>query len=285
MFRIAGLIGIAITAVALARGQSIPRGYEIITIAGEPYGEGIPRMNDRAQVVYVGFPTQGRTGAEIFLYDDRSRETIRLTDNDVQDTTPDINADGVVCWTSVLGETPNGDPTGAIMVRTPDGVITQLTDGDLTYDRCPRINRHSQIAWIRWDRLGCAEQSRNIMFFDGKDIRRITDNEWTNQSMALNDGGDIIWAEFDFCQGGGANWRSLIKLYADGVITTLSEPGLQSQSTTLNNNRLCAWSFNDPVTFERGIQRWQNGVRTLFTEWGDRPELNDHGNIACVRWC
>ena len=97
----------------------------------------------------------------------------------------------------------------------------------------------------------------------------------------MNDHGEIVWTEYDFCHSG--YWISLIKLYSNGVITTLSEPGLESQVPTINNNGVCAWRFLNPVTFEEGIKLWDSGVLTLFDDRGSNPNLNDRGDMYFIR--
>jgi hypothetical protein len=139
------------------------------------------------------------------------------------------------------------------------------------------------VAWIRWDRGGPCGDSRNVLFFDGQTVRRITDNDWTNQSMDMNDHGDIVWGEFDFC-GGPGNWNSRIKLYPNGEILTLNEPGFADQWATINNSRSCAWGYFHLATREEGIMTWSKGVRSVVTDGGEEaPVLNNHGDMSFIR--
>ena len=270
-----------VAALAVAPAAAQLPGYELICLTETPQHEVQLTMNNRRQIGFVRRqPGFDNTTMEIMLYDDATGQITQITDNSIQDLTPNLNDDGVLVWSAVMGQTPQGDPTAAIMVRTADGTVTQLTDGDRTYDRNPVINIHGQIAWVRWDWRGCGRSAKNIMFFDGQTIRRITDNDWDNEDVDLNDAGDIIFGEFDVCAG-GFNWRSKIKLYRDGVILTLEDLNLQSQVTTINNDGLCAWDSHDPQTRENiGIKLWRDGETTLLTNWGDNAKLNDRGDIA-----
>ena len=254
----------------------IPPGYELIQITNTPYKERVPALNNRGQIVFEGQIGGGWDGAELFLYDTDGSLT-QLTNDNVWDGLPDIADDGTIVWSKAIGD----GGTEEIMIRSPSGEVTRLTFNDLD-DSSPHINNVGQIAWKRITRLGCANSSSDVMFFDGQTIRRITKNLWSNQTTVLNDHGEIVWTEYDHCAG-GASWISLIKLYSNGVITTLSEPGLQSQVATINNNGVCAWQFRNPVTFEEGIHLWDNGVRTLFTDRGNNPNLNDRGDMLFLR--
>ena len=254
----------------------VPPGYELIQVTNTPYKERVPALNNRGQIVFEGQIGGGWDGTELFLYDTDGSLT-QLTDDNVWDGLPDIADDGTIVWSKAIGD----GGTEELMIRSPSGEVTRLTFNNVD-DRDPYINNVGQIAWHRLARLGCANASSHLMFFDGKAILQLTDNLWSNQTTPLNDHGEIVWTEYDFCTG-GANWISLIKLYSNGVITALSEPGLQAQVATINNNGVCAWQFRNPVTFEEGIQLWDNGLRTLFTDRGNNPNLNDRGDMYFLR--
>ena len=258
-----------------AAGQ--PAGYEIVEVTNWPGREFNPTLNNNGQIVFTAeFGPQSTW--EIFLYDGNTGEITRITDDNVPDTLPFINDAGTIAWTRKNG----AGGTTEVMIRYANGKVVQLTHNDV-FELVLDLNNLDQLVFNRENTRGCVGLGEHVMFFDGRSIRQITNNEWFNTSISLSDRGDIVWAEFDICAG-GVNWRSLIKLYSKGVITTLSEPGLQAQYTTINNNGVCAWMFFDPAAWQEGIQVWDNGVRTLLTDWGDQPNLNDRGELAFGRW-
>jgi hypothetical protein len=178
--------------------------------------------------------------------------------------------------------TPDGR-WAEILIRTPDGTVTRLTDNDMA-DSSPSINALNQVAWWQLNSRGCANAGRDVMFFDGQTTHQITDNDFGNQSIDLSDSGDIIWTEFNFCFP-MFDWRSKIKLYRNGqVLTLLDDDDLAAQATNINNRGICAWSFTNRITFEQGVHLWDDGDITLLTDWGRRPILNDLGDVALHRW-
>ena len=262
-----------------AAAQIPPVGYDLVRVTNTPSrDERSSQINVHGQIVW-----SDNTTAEIFLYDGRTGEVTQITNNLTADGEPSINADGVIAWTQVIGPaTPDGR-WAEIMLRTPDGTVTRLTDNQ-TQDSSPSINGLNQVAWNRMNPRGCDEIGRDVMFFDGQTIRQITDNDWDNQGVNLNDRGDIIWTEYDFCFP-GFNWRSKIKLYRDGQILTLfDDDDLQAQATNINNTGLCAWSTTNRYTGERRIYLWEDGELTLLTEGSINPKLNDSGDVFFIRW-
>ena len=170
-----------------------------------------------------------------------------------------------------------------IVSRMPNGTITRLTFDEVT-DASPSINGLNQIAWQRDNDRGCNGAGRDLMFFDGQTTQQLTDNDWSNQTISLNDSGDILWTEFNFCFP-GFNWRSLIKLYRDGQILTLvDDDDLQLQATNINNAGICAWSGSNRYTGEEAVYLWDDGVTTVLTNWGEGPVQNDLGDVAFHRF-
>ena len=225
--------------VSASQAQELPVGYELVRATNTPLSEGTPAINSSSQIVFHA-GLGGSATVEVFLYDGRSGELTQLTDNNWYDGLPDISDTGTIVWMSDIAGGVNGAGL-EIMLRSPDGAVTRLTDNQ-TEDSGPSVNGLNQVAWWRDNGRGCAEAGRDVMFFDGRTTQQLTDNEWGNQSVDLNDDGDIIWTEFNFCFP-GFNWRSTIKLYRDGVIQTLfDDDDLQSQATNINNIGTCAWS-------------------------------------------
>lgn len=53
---------------------------------------------------------------------------------------------------------------------------------------------------------------------------QLTDNQWRNESPAINNLGAIICPETGVCDPNPFYWQSLIKLYSGKTVLTLSEP-------------------------------------------------------------
>ena len=132
------LRAILITGVAISGslpptyGQaSIPPGFEVIQLTQTPVRDAWPRINNQRQIVYERRVTGTDESGEIFLYDDRTGQTIRLTNDNVRDAFPAINDDGTVVWARFMGPPDElGRPTGEIMIRSSSGRVTRLTDDD-----------------------------------------------------------------------------------------------------------------------------------------------------------
>ncbi|MBU0638790.1 MAG: hypothetical protein KKB50_07995, partial [Planctomycetes bacterium] len=104
-------VALSIWVVAIAAAQ-IPAKYEVVQITDNPYYEPVPRINNNGQCVFMGWfnPSDRRT-EEIFLYD--NGVLTRLTDDYIQDCSPDINDDGTIVWCRGLGpiNPQTGEPT------------------------------------------------------------------------------------------------------------------------------------------------------------------------------
>lgn len=262
--------------VSAARGQELPGGYEIVQLTDTPWREMFPSINNRGQIAYIARPAGPET-QEMFLYEPTTGETLQITHDDYGDVAPQINDEGVIVWTRGPWQMPWGD----IMMRTPDGVVTPFISNGL-YNHDVAINNAGQLAWVQHNRTGCAQNGTAVMFFDGQTVRNIWENDLYNQGPRLNEHGDIVWTEMNVC--GGTYWTSLIKLYIDGQILTLSQPGRQSQSCDLNDDRIVVWRSSDLTTGEEGIYQWRDGqVQRLFDR-GHYPRLNNRGDIAFHAW-
>jgi len=269
-------------AFAACAAAQVPPRYEIVTIDDDPTFNYAAQMNNRGQVVYTVWFDEGNTDAtDIFLYDNGN--TIRLTDDDVFDRTPDINDDGTIVWSRAV-DGP-GSPTQIVMQQYPDGELTQLTCSALD-NRGPRINNLGHVVWKRYMGSGCGGQRMDIFFYDGETTHRITTNGETddlaNQSMDINDHDEIIWAEYDFCQEPW--WDSEIMHWADGITRQLSGP--ESNSPTgpkINNWGQIVWQTDLPGP-QKGIILWDSGNTELLTNAGGAPRINDPADIAFHRW-
>lgn len=238
----------------------IPTGYEIIDIdTGNALFD--VRMNSCGEVVYsAGLPQDD--SAEIFLYDNGS--IVQLTQNTERDLGPDINDSGTIIWARGLPE------TGYEIVRLTDGEELSLGIGSSV-----SLNALGHAVWKYLpDPVDCAAEA-NVFFYDGQKVTQITEDGRSNQSAEINDMDEIVWTSTDFC---ASPWTSEIHLYSGGEIQILPTMTSQSVVPSINNVGVVAWKSI------AGIELWQDGITTLFTEWGGTPALNDQGHIYFIRF-
>ena len=127
----------------------IPPGFEVIQLTDTPTRDAWARINNVRQIVYERRLDGTSASGEIFLYDDRTGQTIRLTNDNVKDAFPSVNADGTVTWARFIGPPDEtGWITGEIMIRSASGQVTRLTDNDQD-DWGGAINRWGSLAWTR----------------------------------------------------------------------------------------------------------------------------------------
>ena len=269
--------------LALEAAAQIPPGFEVVPIASEPYAEFGARINNRGQIVYVGWlDGSTRSSQEIFLYDNGT--TIRLTDDNIQDWGPDINDSGTIVWARAIGpiDPVTGEPSKEVVLYD-NGVLTRLTNNSAS-DLDISINARGDVVWKRIMGEGCnGSRLRDIFLYDGTQIRPITTNAIServaNQTPRINDQGQIVWTQFDFC---ASPWQSDIMLYDNGVTTQLTSTEIAPASPDIDNLGRVAWCDRD--TPFNSIKIWDNGVTTRLTDWGSGPRLNDLGQVAFLRW-
>jgi hypothetical protein len=258
------------------RGQVPPR-YEIVNVTNDSLYQRNVRMNNRGQIVFwAGSGTNGNT-YEIYLYD-HGRLT-RITENAVCDGYPDINDQGTIVWERFIGPQGPYGPTSEVMMYR-DGVTTQLTH-DAVDNVGPRINNLGHIVWYDWVRGGCLDSNAIVKFYDGQEIDQISDADWSNQGPEINDRDWIVWTRYNYCDD---PWSSSILLCTDGVTTTLTTDEIESQVPTINNVGQVCWSCTNPVTHDKEILLWQDGLTTILTDWGMNGRLNNHGDVYFIRW-
>ncbi len=287
LFRVTWTAAIATLAPAGAPAQPLPLGYELVPVTSNPAYEVLPRINNRGEVVFLARPQNGNhEDQEIFLYDSRSGILTQLTDDAIQDTEPDINDEGIIVWSRAIGP---WDPeisrfTSEIMMRSPDGEVTRITDDDAS-DFQAAVNSLGQVVWERDGRWICGGPVRDILFFDGTQIIPITNNGWTdrveNQSPQVNDLGQIVWTEYDFCNPPpGYNFSSRILMYSDGQIEELTTTQEFSQTPDINNAGQVVWMHYDRVN--RFVDLWHAGKTSTLSD-GAVPSINDLGHVAFQR--
>ena len=246
----------------------IPEGFEIVEITRSDYFTGFPTINNCGQIAFDQQLGPEHADKEIFLYD--NGRLTRITHNAVRDRGTHINDVGAMVWVRDLGPERPGDDQ-VILYR--DGGETILDDprhgvgsGDINIP-----------GWVTWPRnRRNAEYESNLMLWDRKTIRRISDrNRLADQAPDINCLGDIAWQKGDFRV---RPWTAEILLWSDGRTIVLPSSETQVQGPRINNERQIAWSAAD------GIEFWENGQTVLFTEHGGGPSLNNLGDMYFYRW-
>lgn len=276
------LAGVLLLAAA-AFAQRRPPGFQIVQLTDNEIREAGPRINDRGTIVYEARLDGTVESAELFLFDNSTRQTVRLTNDRVRDAFPDISDDGTIVWTRFIGPPDRFGPTGEIMIRTPEGQITRLTENDRT-DWAPEINRLNHVVWYKEMGDACG-LTVDIFMYDGANVFPITTDgirdRVANQTPALNDSDQVVWTKFDFCVD---PWESEIWMYDSGRMTRLTIDQIAPRAPDINNRAVVAWAHRPPRSIVDAIELWDKGVTTELTDWGSGPRLNDSGDVAFIRW-
>ncbi len=277
--RLFGLCTLGILPVATAVAQ-IPPGYEVVQVTNDPAPDFGVRINNRGQLVYESRVDGTVESGEIFLWEDG--KATRLTHDNVRDAHADINDDGVIVWSRYDGPPGQFGPTAELMMRFADGIVIQLTDNDMD-DIGASLNEQGHVAFTRLMGSGCSGAVMDIFLFDGGGIRPITNNAipegLANQTPRLNDLGQIVWTEFDFCLN---PWDSEVMLWDKGITMRLTSTQFEPRGPDINNRGVVAWSHN--LFGTTGTDIWEAGVTRRLTDWGGGTRLNDLGMVAIARW-
>jgi hypothetical protein len=131
------------------------------------------------------------------------------------------------------------------------------------------------MAWVLFRRVAC-NLERDIVYFDGKTITPITDNQLNNQSVQINCHDAVAWYRGDFCV---SPWVGDVMLYLDGDMAGLPSSDTQNNSPDVNDRTAVVWGSND------GVHLWEDGVTQLLTDWdAGGPEINNRGEVFFYRW-
>lgn len=255
--------GLSLCGGAMAQ-VNIPEGFEIVEFADTSQATGWPRINNCGQVVFwKGFADD--YGAEILVYD--NGRIIQITDNDVPDSFPDINDSGTVVW----AHDSRNPSKGTILFDDGERVLS------LGKGTQPSINGPGLVAWKRFHGGGCASAS-DIYLFDGKSTRQFFSDGFSNQSVEINDSGDMVWTRYNFCSR--PHWIGDIVLFTDGYTRVLNDSTTQSQVPELNNLGSVVW-LNAGA-----IEVWKDGAFTQLSLGAPpgNPTVNDSGDMLIPLW-
>jgi hypothetical protein len=222
------------------------------------------------------------------LYDSASDTLSQITDDNVRDIYPHIGDDGTIAWVRFNGPNVGQGPTTEVMMRTPDGVVTQITDNTVS-EVGTTVNSRQQIVWQANGPPGCGAPSKDIYMYDRGTIRAITTSGMTdsleNQVPEINEAGQVFWTEYDFCDPPPPyNFTSRLMLHSNGKTQVVPAIGVAPSSRSLNDRGWAAWTGFDPVQLRRNVQVWDTQTTTILTEDGAGPSLNNLGDVAFHRW-
>ena len=263
MRSLAAAVAIAIISPMVLCAQ-LPPGFEVISVATGDDLFSSPRINNCGEAVY-SFRWAFPNSHHVFRYDNGMLH--QVTNTGLADIRPDINDGGTMVWFANFGSISN---SAGDLVRFQDGVLTNIGIGTAA-----SINNQGHVAWNWFDAQTCASES-TIFFFDGSTVTQVTNNGLSNQSVDLNDFDDLAFSEKIQCDV--PSFYGTIMFWSDGDVEPLPSRQEQSSGPTINNLGQVAWEG------EVGIERWEDGATTLFTDWGDNPRLNNKGDMHFLRF-
>lgn len=282
--RVSALLAALVAIPGLTAYAAVPPGYRLIQVTQNDKFELDTKINNSGSTVFarrLGSFFEEET-EEIFLYKDGLLTQVTDDRNHPRrDTEPDINHAGTMVWSRAIGPEGRYGRTFEIVIYR-DGKLTRLTDNDVE-DYGPRINNLGHLVWAQWDGEGCRKSSATLMFYDGNEVRALTDDLYSNQPSDINDLDQIVYTRFDFCPW--PDWDSDVLMWDDGVITQLDSPEeFDPQVPAINNLGEVAWQTRNRETGVNSIRLWRDGLITVFTDWGWNPRINDFGDIFFLRW-
>jgi hypothetical protein len=127
----------------------------------------------------------------------------------------------------------------------------------------------------------------DLFLCDGSEVTRITASGeiygWTNQAPEINDLGEIVWVEADFCDPPPPlTATSRILRYFNGR-TEVIPSGNTAQAPDLNNMGQFVWDEYNLLTGRYEIYLWADGNSIQVTDDGINASINDHGRIVFTR--
>lgn len=273
-----------------------------------------PDMNDRGDIVwceYLGSYGQGgaQSYAEIFLkYDGKEKK--QLTKNRHEDLYPQINNRGEVVW---FGNKDGGE--NAIFFYDGTAETNLASKLSVTPISGPLINEKGFVAWI-----GSDWEGNHLFFYDGKTVKKIARNPYGQESVQINDKGEVAWYTVfngitilfydgkevkqiaENSNGAGSNWRILslndqgqmawsasdggdceIFFYDGRVITKLTHNLYDDLTPKINNRGQVAWVGDERLFFYDGTNIIQLVNKREEKYSISTPQINDEGYIAWVQ--
>ncbi len=223
-----------------------------------------PQISDSGSIVWAGIPSSAETDTEIYYYDGST--VTRLTTNDHNDGTPQINSYDKIVWSA-----SDGNDTEIFLY---DGsTITQITDNSYD-DNKPQINDDGNIVWSGWDGTDW-----EIYLYNGS-TTAITSNSIDDLDPQINNAGVIVWS-------GGNGISSEIYVYKDSATTTITSNSYEDVQPQINSDGDIVWAGKNGSDYEIFLftpttptptisQVTTNSREDLF------PKINDAGEITWI---
>ena len=219
---------------------------------------------------------------EIFYWDGTT--IIQLTDNDEDDSSPQINDSGQMVWRR------KDDAGNTKDIFYYDGTtITKLTDNEY-YIRSLMINNRGEVVWNNSSSplfiiVQNGANDSEIFIYDGTAITQLTDNEYDDWYPQINNNGEVVW----FNRGNtlddgailfydGANITQLYTTIGGGYLY----PQINDSGDVVWYDRLYDYSvgnWDDELIYHDGIAMTQitdNG----YHDFG--PRINNHGEMVWI---
>ncbi len=209
---------------------------------------------------------------------------IRITNNDMEDLSPQINALGRVAWSGFDGSdfeiySANADGADKLQVSSQDGL-----------DENPKINSTGRIVWQRfhvgWYDIFTANA-------DGTDLVQITNNavdrkfDWHPE---INDSGRIVWDRFDGedyeIYSANSDGTDIVQITDNEAASGIPRDDCWAQ---INNSGRIVWMGHDGGDWEiysansDGTDLVQISNNSYDDEY---PQINDSGRVVwhCFHW-
>ncbi len=307
----------------------IPPGYETVEVASGMMWFGWPSLNDCGEIVYHTRIGLSWADAEIFLANNGT--LTQVTRNRERDVLPVVNGQKSIVWNRGVGDAgvtqivsfdgirenliTVGFPTADAFSETGhitwservgdcppeydvlyfNGMMTRRLYADGTANQGTSLNNLGEVAWTRFV-LPC-EFSQNwtsmIKYYhSGQQIDSLPSSRAQPQAVSLNNGGTLVWSDFDLVE----LWHaSQLVLVADGHLPSINDRSdiayqflshvrhflwevwlvhgaqlhcltnpadpFDNRRPSLNEIGEVAWTFADPVALQPAGIRYMRRIR------------------------
>jgi beta propeller repeat protein len=192
----------------------------LISAAGAAWWSPVQRLTDNAvndyspQVSGDKVVWHGYDGNDWEIFYYDGSTVIQLTDNESSDVFPQISGDKVV-WAGSDGADDE--------IFLYDGsTVTQLTD-NAHEDGHPRISG-DKVAWHGWD-----GNDYEIFYYDGTTVTQLTDNGFNDEYPEIS-GGNVVWTGYD-------GWPQIF-IYDGAAVTQLTDNDYQDYYPMVSGNNV-----------------------------------------------
>jgi hypothetical protein len=192
-----------------------------------------------------------------------------LTDNDVNDASPEINNLGHIAW-----KRRSTAPCTGYHLLFYDGATTRTIAGDEFSNQGPSINDNDDIAWTRYN--FCVNPwEGEIMLYSGGRTTQLTSGGLQRQGAALNDRRTVAWSlGYGGTPPGIEQWQS-------GKSSVVTPPA--AAGPYLNQTGIVLYSVweEERRTYHAVWQDQKQAFRlTNSPEWAVASSINDLGEAV-----